>query len=117
MAKLTSLEDLRSLLSGDENSDKGENAPAQQQKPRSGYDGRTLRLNVSLDSRKRKGKTVTLVTGFQARPGELEEIVQDLKRVCGTGGRALDNEIELQGDHRVKVVEKLKGMGYDVRSR
>ncbi len=118
MAKLTSLDDLRSLLPGGEASPPaGEAGPEPQGKPRTGYNGKELRLDVSLDSRKRRGKTVTLVTGFQSRPGELEEIVQDLKRLCGTGGRAMDNEIELQGDHRAKVVEKLKGMGYVVRSR
>lgn len=117
MAKLSSLEDLRSLLSDTEGSAQPDKAKPAPQKPRTGYTGKELKLDVSLDSRKRRGKTVTLITGFQSRPGELEEIVQDLKRVCGTGGRALDNEIELQGDHRAKAVEKLKGMGYTVRSR
>ena len=112
MAKLTSLEDLRSLLGSEEKSPQPAKPPREK---RTGYDGKQQRLDVSLDSRKRKGKTVTLVTGFQARPGELEGIVQELKRLCGAGGRAMDNEIELQGDHRTKVVEKLKAMGYDVR--
>ncbi len=114
MAKLTSLDDLRSLLPADAA------APRQEHKvpaPQVGYDGKQQRLDVALDSRRRKGKTVTLVTGFQARPGELEAIAQSLKRACGAGGKAGDNEIELQGDHRAKVVERLKALGYMVRLR
>jgi|GEM_PF-455454 len=113
MAKLTSFDDLGALLPHDGDSPEG---GAEERTPRTGYDGRAQKLEVMLDSR-RRGRVVTLVKGFQARPGELESIVAELKRLCGAGGRALDNAIELQGDHRERVVEKLRGMGYIVRTR
>ena len=114
MAKLTSLDDLKNLFPGGDNEpDKGPQASS----ARTGYDGKAQKLDVALDSRRRRGKTVTLIKGFQSRPEELESIVGELKRLCGAGGRVTDNEIELQGDHRERVVEKLKGMGFIVRSR
>lgn len=114
MAKLTSLEDLGSLLPNDGSTKQpGTPSPA----ARTGYNGKEQKLEVMLDSKRRRGKTVTLVKGFQSRPDELESITGELKRMCGAGGRVLDNEIELQGDHRAKVVEKLKGMGFTVKVR
>jgi len=114
MAKLTSLDDLKTLFPGGDNEpDRGDTSPT----PRTGYDGKAQKLEVALDSKRRRGKTVTLIKGFQSRPEELESIAGDLKRLCGAGGRATDNEIELQGDHRERVVEKLKGMGFIVRLR
>lgn len=114
MAKLTSLEDLGNLLPNDPGNEKaGAASPA----ARTGYNGKPQKLEVALDSKRRRGKTVTLVKGFQSRPDELESITGELKRMCGAGGRVLDNEIELQGDHREKVVEKLKKMGFTVKMR
>lgn len=107
MAKLTSLGDLASLLP------EGHNA---EQEPvrKTGYDGRQQKLKVALDT-KRKGKTVTVISGFQSNPSELEDITQSLKKSCGAGGRVLDNEVELQGDHVKKVKEKLSALGFTVK--
>ena len=107
MAKLTSLSDLASLLP---ESDKS--TPQTEQKK--GYDGKPQILKVVLDSKKRRGKTVTVISGFQSKPSELEAIAQTLKKTCGTGGQVLDNTIEIQGDHRQKAIDKLKLMGYTV---
>jgi translation initiation factor 1 len=112
MAKLSSLEELRSLLSEEERNAVDANRATS---AKQGYDGKLQRLTVALDSKRRRGKTVTLITGFQSSPDELEQITQALKKSCGAGGGVLDNAIEIQGDHRAKVVEKLKGMGFMVR--
>jgi translation initiation factor 1 len=112
MAKLTSLEDLRALLpEGDQQSGTNPEKPA----AKLGYDGKLQHLTVRLDSKRRRGKTVTLITGFQSTPDELQGIATQLKKQCGAGGQVLDNEIEIQGDHRAKVVAKLTGMGFSVR--
>jgi translation initiation factor 1 len=111
MPKLNSLDDLKSLLSAEDA------AEVEANKVPVGYDGKPQRLDVQLDSKRRRGKTVTLITGFQSTPEELEEITSALKKQCGAGGQILDNAIEIQGDHRTKVVEKLKAMGFTVRSR
>jgi translation initiation factor 1 len=63
----------------------------------------------------RKGKTVTVITGFQAKPETLAALVKQLKTQCGTGGTVKDNEIEIQGDHKQKILEILIQLGYKAK--
>jgi predicted translation initiation factor SUI1 len=113
MAKLTSLEDLGGLLSESEKKAIEERTSATES--RKGYDGKPQKLDVRLDSKRRRGKTVTLISGFQSTPGELEELAAKMKRSCGAGGGVLDNAIEIQGDHRTAVIALLKKLGYQIR--
>ena len=69
-------------------------------------------LRVSLDKRNRKGKAVTLITGFIGTNDDLETLGKLLKTKCGVGGSAKDGEIIVQGDHRQKVLEILQKEGY-----
>jgi translation initiation factor 1 len=55
---------------------------------------------------------VTLVTGLPA--ADLEAAGRELKRLCGSGGAVKDGVVELQGDHRERVVARLEGR-YRVR--
>ncbi|HVZ40109.1 MAG TPA: translation initiation factor [Candidatus Kapabacteria bacterium] len=112
MAKLTSLEDLGRLLSESERTML--EGQARSAESRKGYDGRPQKLEVRLDSKRRRGKTVTLVSGFQSTPDELEEIAMKIKRSCGAGGTVLDNAIVIQGDHRTAIIEMLKKLGYQI---
>lgn len=70
------------------------------------------KLRVSLDRKARRGKAVTLVTGFVGPEGALGRIGKRLKAACGVGGSVKDNEIVLQGDHRAKVIDLLVKDGY-----
>jgi translation initiation factor 1 len=53
----------------------------------------------------RKGKTVTLVTGLP--PADLDPVARELKRLCGSGGSVKEGVVEIQGDHRARIAERL----------
>lgn len=69
-------------------------------------------IRISLDKRNRKGKAVTLITGFVGSDSDLQDLAKLLKTRCGVGGSAKDGEILIQGDFRNKVLELLKKEGY-----
>jgi translation initiation factor 1 len=70
-------------------------------------------VRVSRETSGRRGKTVTVVRGLPLR--DLDAVTSDLKRRCGSGGSAKDGVVEIQGDHRAKVVARLEGQGYPVK--
>jgi len=63
----------------------------------------------------RGGKTVTVVYGLPNNAAFLKDLAQDLKRACGTGGTATADGVELQGDLRDRVRERLLAKGYGVK--
>ena len=73
--------------------------------------------NIRVQSTRsgRKGKTVTVMTGFQHSPGTLNKLLKQLKSQCGSGGTLKDNTLEIQGDHRQKLVKLLGDLGYKVK--
>jgi len=72
-------------------------------------------LKVSIDRKKRKGKSVTLVTGFVGSEDDLKDLGKMLKTKCGVGGTVKDGEILIQGEFRERVMELLKAEGYKVK--
>ena len=62
----------------------------------------------------RRGKTVTTVSGVPVKDAELKALAGRLKKRCGVGGAVKDGVIEIQGDHREKIVEILRAEGYTV---
>ncbi|MBX2920607.1 MAG: translation initiation factor [Chitinophagaceae bacterium] len=74
-------------------------------------------LRVTLDTKHRAGKAVTLVYGFKGSATDLEELGKKLKNFCGTGGSVKDGEIIVQGDQREKVMQWLQKNDYKKASR
>jgi translation initiation factor 1 len=70
------------------------------------------RLRVRVDTKHRKGKTVTLVEGFVGPEADLRELGKRLKTSCGTGGNAKEGEILVQGAHLEQVRQLLREWGY-----
>ncbi|MCC7431756.1 stress response translation initiation inhibitor YciH [bacterium] len=69
-------------------------------------------IRISRNSKHKGGKTVTEIVGFQNGKEYLENLAKELKQLCGSGGTVKDNVIEIQGDHREKVLKKLTELGY-----
>jgi len=72
-------------------------------------DGKVL---ISLQTKGRKGKGVTVITGLPITEDELKILGKKLKTQCGTGGAVKDGQIEIQGDSRQKVKELLEKSGF-----
>jgi translation initiation factor 1 len=72
-------------------------------------------LRIQSSTKHRKGKTVTLITGFIGNEEELKSLEKELKTRCATGGSSKDNEIIIQGDFRKKAEQILIFMGYNVK--
>ena len=72
------------------------------------------RVKITTD-RKRYGKIVTVVTGFESGIN-VKKIAKTLKNELACGGTYKDNMIELQGDHRKKIQEILVKLGFEENS-
>lgn len=72
-------------------------------------------LRVIIDRKQRKGKTATIIEGFEGNEDDLKALGKTLKQKCGSGGSARDGEILIQGEVRDKVVSLLQDMGYNVK--
>ena len=75
----------------------------------------TQTIRVTLDKKRRAGKSVTVASGFDHAGDSLTRLATQLKKRCGSGGTAKDREIEIQGDHVTVVTAELKKLGYRVK--
>jgi translation initiation factor 1 len=72
-------------------------------------------IRVVVDKKRRAGKTVSVASGFQHTADALAKLAGALKKKCGSGGTAREDEIEIQGDHVTKIADELRKLGYRVK--
>lgn len=73
-------------------------------------------LRIQLSTKHRKGKTVTLITGFVGRTEDLQALEKELKSKCATGGTCKEGEIIIQGDFREKITVYLRSKNFNVKT-
>ena len=72
-------------------------------------------VRISRESKGRKGKGVTLISGVPLDAAGLKALARELKQLCGTGGTLKDGVIEIQGDQRDKLLPALQNKGWQVK--
>lgn len=72
-------------------------------------------VRVSRETQGRGGKGVTVVRGLDLPAAELAVMAKRLKAACGTGGTVRDGAIEIQGEHRDRLVALLQAEGRVVK--
>ena len=72
-------------------------------------------IRIGKETKGRKGKGVTLVSGLQIDEKELKALSKQLKTLCGCGGTVKDGVIEIQGEHRGKIKQHLDGLFKQVK--
>lgn len=72
-------------------------------------------VRVGRETKGRKGKGATVITGLPLTGAQLEELARQLKKRCGSGGTVRDGVIEIQGDHRDVLVSELERLGFPAK--
>ena len=72
-------------------------------------------VRVSRQTKGRKGSGVCLITGVPLGEEELKTLAKELKKRCGSGGTIKDGVIEIQGDHRITLVDALIRLGFKAK--
>jgi translation initiation factor 1 len=75
----------------------------------------TARVRVGRETAGRSGKGVSVVTGLPLSGEALEALATKLKKLCGAGGAVKDGVLEIQGDHRDRLVKELIKLGYEAK--
>ena len=72
-------------------------------------------VRLMRETKGRKGKGVTLITGLPLSGDELKQLAKSLKQTCGCGGSIKNGVIEIQGDHRDVLEKELRKRGFTVK--
>lgn len=65
---------------------------------------------------KRRGKVVTVISGLDPVATDLQALLKAFRTALGAGGTIADGELELQGDHRDRILAELRAMGYPAKA-
>lgn len=77
--------------------------------------GGPARVRVGREVAGRGGKAVSVIRGLPLAEEALAELAARLKRMCGAGGAVRDGAIEIQGEHRDRLVAELVRLGYEAK--
>jgi len=69
-------------------------------------------VRVRRQTQGRAGKGVTIINGLPLSEAALTALAGELKRFCGSGGTVKDAVIEIQGEHRDRLVAELIRRGF-----
>lgn len=83
--------------------------------PKSTRPAAQARVRVGREVAGRGGKGVSVISGLPLAAADLEALASRLKRLCGAGGAVRDGVIEIQGEHRDRLVKELRLLGYDAK--
>jgi translation initiation factor 1 len=72
-------------------------------------------VRVGRETKGRRGKGVTIVSDLPLNENGTAKLATKLKTQLGTGGTVKDGKIEIQGDHRDRIITELEGLGYKVK--
>jgi len=72
-------------------------------------------VKVGRETAGRRGKGVTVISEVPLDEAALKELATVLKQKCGTGGTVKDGRIEIQGDHRDRLIAELEKLGYKAK--
>ena len=72
-------------------------------------------VRLIRETKGRKGKGVTLITGVPLDNEGLKKFAKSLKQKCGSGGSLKNGVIEIQGDLRDVLEKELGMLGYKVK--
>lgn len=73
-------------------------------------------VRVRRETKGRKGKGVTLISGLPLNDEAIKTLAKTLKQTCGSGGTVKNGTIEIQGDHGETLANVLKNLGYTVKA-
>jgi translation initiation factor 1 len=73
------------------------------------------KVRVSRETSGRSGKGVSVISGLPLAGEELEALATRLKKLCGAGGAVKGSTIEIQGEHRDRLVAELVELGYEAK--
>jgi translation initiation factor 1 len=93
------------------------NAPrsARASAPQAAASSAGARVRVGREVAGRGGKGVTVISGLALDAAQLDELAARLKRLCGAGGAVKNGRIEIQGDHRDRLVTELCRLGMEAK--
>lgn len=72
-------------------------------------------IRIRRETKGRKGKGVTTISGFDLDEADIKSLASDLKKLCGTGGAVKNGVIEIQGDNKDKIKSFLETKGHQVK--